>query len=100
MEALPSTEERVGKSLREPGEDPQNARENKGLCLKSERKKQSGPVRHPRPGREKFCTPCFAGTRERARKWRGPQRGLTRAFHHREGWGGTTAGMLEDCSDF
>ena len=49
MEALPSTE-RVAKSLREPGEDPPNPGENKGLCLKSE----SGPVRHPRPGREKI----------------------------------------------
>ena len=37
VEALPSTEVRAGKSLREPGEEPQNRREGKGLYLKRKR---------------------------------------------------------------
>ena len=105
MEALPSTEERVAKSLREPREDPPNPGENKGLCLKSE----SGP----RPERPRPETPK-AWERENlntvlCRDWgecqemEGPavRRGcVIRAFYHRGGWGGTRAGTLEDCSDF
>lgn len=63
LEASPSTEVRVGKSLGEPGEDTQNHKEGRGLYLKSEAKKQSRLMRHPKA--------CFRGGERCAKKGRG-----------------------------